>query len=97
MAVRPLPIHYTASSGPLEVTVSRNKLIWIGMENSCLTFATPSLIAGDRSNVDVAAHEISHVCIHPDREDLASLGRKVLTSSLGSVTVSELPLGTTSG
>jgi leukotriene-A4 hydrolase len=30
------------------------------MENSCLTFATPSVIAGDRSAVDVAAHEISH-------------------------------------
>ncbi|ORY35363.1 peptidase family M1-domain-containing protein [Naematelia encephala] len=31
-----------------------------GMENSCLTFATPSVIAGDRSSVDLAAHEISH-------------------------------------
>ena len=35
-----------------------------GMENSCLTFATPSAIAGDRSSVDLAAHEISHVCLH---------------------------------
>ena len=32
-----------------------------GMENSCLTFVTPTLIAGDRSEVDVIAHEISHV------------------------------------
>lgn len=32
-----------------------------GMENCCLTFATPTLIAGDRSLVDVIAHEISHV------------------------------------
>ena len=32
----------------------------VGMENSCLTFCTPSTIAGDRSSVDVAAHEISH-------------------------------------
>ena len=32
------------------------------MENACLTFATPSVIAGDRSAVDVCAHEISHVC-----------------------------------
>ncbi|NXD32286.1 LKHA4 aminopeptidase, partial [Spelaeornis formosus] len=31
-----------------------------GMENSCLTFVTPTLVAGDRSEVDVAAHEISH-------------------------------------
>ena len=34
---------------------------FLGMENSCLTFATPSVIAGDRSAVDVCAHEISHV------------------------------------
>jgi hypothetical protein len=33
----------------------------VGMENSCLTFVTPTLVAGDRSEVDVAAHEISHV------------------------------------
>lgn len=32
-----------------------------GMENACLTFATPTLIAGDKSSVDVVAHEISHV------------------------------------
>ncbi len=32
----------------------------LGMENSCLTFATPTAIAGDRSSVDLAAHEISH-------------------------------------
>lgn len=32
-----------------------------GMENCCLTFATPTLLAGDRSLVDVIAHEISHV------------------------------------
>lgn len=31
-----------------------------GMENPCLTFLTPSLLAGDRSLVDVLAHEISH-------------------------------------
>ncbi len=31
-----------------------------GMENPCLTFLTPSLLAGDRSLVDVVAHEISH-------------------------------------
>lgn len=31
-----------------------------GMENPCLTFVTPTLIAGDRSLVDVVAHEIAH-------------------------------------
>ncbi|CRL06266.1 CLUMA_CG019119, isoform A [Clunio marinus] len=31
-----------------------------GMENPCLTFVTPTVIAGDKSLVDVVAHEISH-------------------------------------
>jgi len=31
-----------------------------GMENPCLTFVTPTLLAGDRSLADVIAHEISH-------------------------------------
>lgn len=31
-----------------------------GMENPCLTFMTPTTLAGDRSLVDVVAHEISH-------------------------------------
>lgn len=31
-----------------------------GMENPCLTFLTPTIIAGDKSLVDVVAHEISH-------------------------------------
>eukprot|EP01118_Nematostelium_gracile_P019339 TRINITY_DN893_c0_g2_i1.p1 TRINITY_DN893_c0_g2~~TRINITY_DN893_c0_g2_i1.p1 ORF type:complete len:459 (-),score=99.12 TRINITY_DN893_c0_g2_i1:65-1441(-) len=31
-----------------------------GMENPCLSFLTPTLIAGDRSNADVVAHELSH-------------------------------------
>ena len=31
-----------------------------GMENPCLTFATPTLLAGDKSLADVIAHEISH-------------------------------------
>ena len=30
------------------------------MENPCLTFVTPTLLAGDRSLIDVIAHEISH-------------------------------------
>jgi len=31
-----------------------------GMENPCLTFVTPTTVAGDRSLVDVIAHELSH-------------------------------------
>eukprot|EP00117_Sycon_ciliatum_P029733 scpid48813/ scgid23597/ Leukotriene A-4 hydrolase; Leukotriene A(4) hydrolase len=31
-----------------------------GMENPCLTFVTPTLLAGDRSLSSVVAHEISH-------------------------------------
>ncbi|CAO3637411.1 unnamed protein product [Cunninghamella blakesleeana] len=31
-----------------------------GMENPCLTFVTPTLLAGDKSAVDVIAHEIAH-------------------------------------
>lgn len=31
-----------------------------GMENPCLTFITPTLLAGDKSLADVVAHEISH-------------------------------------
>ncbi|KAI6230996.1 Leuk-A4-hydro-C domain-containing protein [Aphelenchoides besseyi] len=31
-----------------------------GMENPCLTFVTPTIIAGDRSLANVIAHEIAH-------------------------------------
>lgn len=31
-----------------------------GMENPCLTFVTPALLAGDRSLTNVIAHEIAH-------------------------------------
>ncbi|EFN66270.1 Leukotriene A-4 hydrolase [Camponotus floridanus] len=31
-----------------------------GMENPCLTFVTPTILAGDRSLANVIAHEISH-------------------------------------
>ena len=30
------------------------------MENPCMTFATPTLLSGDKSNADVIAHEIAH-------------------------------------
>ena len=35
-------------------------IITIGMENPCLTFVTPTLLAGDRSLTNVVAHEIAH-------------------------------------
>lgn len=31
-----------------------------GMENPVFTFATPTVVSGDRQNVDVIAHELSH-------------------------------------
>jgi leukotriene-A4 hydrolase len=31
-----------------------------GMENPCMTFATPTIIAGDKSLVSVIAHELAH-------------------------------------
>ncbi len=31
-----------------------------GMENPLLTFASPSIIVGDKSSVSVAIHEIAH-------------------------------------
>jgi aminopeptidase N len=31
-----------------------------GMENPCLTFATPTMIAGDKSLVSLVAHELAH-------------------------------------
>ncbi|GIZ43671.1 hypothetical protein CKM354_000688800 [Cercospora kikuchii] len=31
-----------------------------GMENPIFTFATPTIVSGDRQNVDVIAHELSH-------------------------------------
>jgi leukotriene-A4 hydrolase len=31
-----------------------------GMENPIYTFATPTIVSGDRQNVDVIAHELAH-------------------------------------
>jgi len=31
-----------------------------GMENACLTFASPTLLTGDRSLVDIIVHELTH-------------------------------------
>ena len=35
------------------------------MENPCLTFVTPTLLAGDRSLTSVVAHEIAHRFLPP--------------------------------
>ena len=32
----------------------------VGMENPVYTYATPTIISGDRENVSVIAHELSH-------------------------------------
>jgi leukotriene-A4 hydrolase len=37
-----------------------NSFPYGGMENPCLTFVTPTLLAGDKSLADVVAHEIAH-------------------------------------
>ena len=49
------------------LAVDSNSAFWIivlfvkrGMANPCLTFVSPTLLAGDRSLVDVVAHEITH-------------------------------------
>ncbi|MBN3316293.1 LKHA4 hydrolase, partial [Atractosteus spatula] len=46
--------------GQYDVLVLPPSFPYGGMENPCLTFATPTLLAGDRSLVGVIAHEISH-------------------------------------
>ncbi|KAH9511255.1 Leukotriene A-4 hydrolase [Dermatophagoides farinae] len=46
--------------GVYDVLVLPPSFPYGGMENPCLTFATPTLLAGDRSLVYVIAHEISH-------------------------------------
>ncbi|KAG8986317.1 hypothetical protein FRB90_004074, partial [Tulasnella sp. 427] len=46
--------------GVYDVLVLPPSFPYGGMENACLTFLTPTLLAGDRSLVDVVAHEASH-------------------------------------
>ncbi|CAH7686222.1 hypothetical protein BY996DRAFT_4597907 [Phakopsora pachyrhizi] len=46
--------------GTYDVLVLPPSFPYGGMENSNLTFLTPSLLTGDKSLVDVVAHEISH-------------------------------------
>jgi len=46
--------------GRFDVLVLPPSFPYGGMENPTLTFATPTIITGDRSNVDVIAHELAH-------------------------------------
>ncbi|KXS13096.1 leukotriene A-4 hydrolase-like protein [Gonapodya prolifera JEL478] len=46
--------------GRYDILVLPSSFPYGGMENPCLTFVTPTLLAGDRSLVDVIAHEASH-------------------------------------
>lgn len=46
--------------GRYDVLVLPNSFPFGGMENPELTFLTPTIITGDRSLVDVVAHELSH-------------------------------------
>lgn len=74
--------------GVYDFLILPNSFPYGGMENCCLTFATPTLLAGDRSLVDVIAHEISHV---------SSATTTPANSSLGLVTRSAALPGRTSG
>ena len=46
--------------GRYDVLVMPPSFPYGGMENPCLTFATPTLLAGDGSLADLVAHEIMH-------------------------------------
>lgn len=46
--------------GRFDVLVLPPSFPFGGMENPTLTFATPTIITGDKSNVDVIAHELAH-------------------------------------
>ena len=46
--------------GKYNVLVLPNSFPYSGMENPCLTFSSPCLINGDKSLVDIIAHELIH-------------------------------------
>lgn len=46
--------------GRFDVLVLPPSFPFGGMENPCLTFATPTIIAGDKSLVSLIAHELAH-------------------------------------
>lgn len=51
---------YPYAWGEYNVLVLPPSFPYGGMENPVYTFATPTVISGDRQNVDVIAHELSH-------------------------------------
>ncbi|RYP40647.1 hypothetical protein DL767_001505 [Monosporascus sp. MG133] len=46
--------------GEYNILVLPPSFAYGGMENPIFTFATPTVVSGDRQNVDVIAHELSH-------------------------------------
>ena len=46
--------------GRYDVLVLPSSFPFGGMENPMLTFATPSILAGDRSLTSLLAHELAH-------------------------------------
>lgn len=46
--------------GKYDIMVQHPSFPFGGMENPCLTFLNPSIIAGDKSLVSVVAHELAH-------------------------------------
>ncbi len=46
--------------GRFDILTMPSSFPYGGMENPCLTFITPTLLAGDRSLVNVVAHELAH-------------------------------------
>ena len=46
--------------GDYDILVLHPSFPFGGMENPCLTFATPTLLSVDKSNANVIAHKIAH-------------------------------------
>ncbi|KAB8349807.1 hypothetical protein FH972_023820 [Carpinus fangiana] len=53
-------IVYEYAWGTYNVLVLPPSFPYGGMENPIYTFATPTIISGDRQNIDVIAHELAH-------------------------------------
>ena len=52
------PVNYQWTT--YNVLVLPPSFLYGGMENPVFTFATPTIISGDRENIDVIAHELAH-------------------------------------
>ncbi|KAG8941943.1 hypothetical protein FRC04_003902 [Tulasnella sp. 424] len=82
--------------GVYDVLVLPPSFPYGGMENACLTFLTPTLLAGDRSLVDVVAHEASHSWFG-NNVTTADSGHFWLNEGRNSVAVLEDGAGLTQG